>query len=254
MRKLTSSEIKRVELEILSAFHRFCEKNNIKYYLAYGTLIGAIRHKGFIPWDDDIDVVMLREDYEKVKQLLSNDMIENKYEFISFDNGKFHQPVGKIVDTTTIAYKSPDGQFGLWIDIFPLDYYDAKIKRKCMFWRNIIIAKTTNKFNFSNKKDIAKFFVKLLSMPFSIKSCAEKIENATRNAPKNELYTVAYTPYFSDVIREDELVRKEVRFEDRYFFTFENYDEILRRIYGDYMELPPEEKRRTHKLDAYSIE
>ena len=98
---LTNNEIKSIELNLLLEFKRFCELNNLRYYLAYGTLLGAIRHKGFIPWDDDIDVIMPRNDYEKFIEIY----VPSKENFLLRSNklGNFSAPFSKLVDSNTIV-------------------------------------------------------------------------------------------------------------------------------------------------------
>ena len=111
-------------LDMMSWYHNLCEKNNLKYYVVGGTALGTIRHKGFIPWDDDIDVGMPREDYEKFKELASNSDLSARYA-IEFPSGKkdFLYPYGKIYDTTTtlIEHTRYKTKRGIFIDVFPLD-------------------------------------------------------------------------------------------------------------------------------------
>ena len=123
---LSMDEIKSVELEILKYVHDFCEKNDIKYFINYGTLIGAVRHKGFIPWDDDIDICMFRKDYEKFIELFSKD--DGKYKILSLESSdKYYNNFIKVIDSKTKIedernYKTYDS--GIFIDIFPMDFFD----------------------------------------------------------------------------------------------------------------------------------
>jgi LPS biosynthesis protein len=122
-RPMTDNDVKGVSIQILHAVDEFCKINNIKYSLAYGTLIGAVRHKGFIPWDDDVDIMMLRPDYEKFIRLFNN-FRPDLYSVVSCElEAEFHWPMAKIVCNTTIKdelgyrYK----QYGFAIDLFPID-------------------------------------------------------------------------------------------------------------------------------------
>ena len=99
MKYLTIEEIHVEETKMLKKFIEFCEKNNLTYYICGGTLLGAIRHKGFIPWDDDIDVMMPRKEFEKLEKILNKKRISENLEFISYDNGNMNYPFGKIMNT-----------------------------------------------------------------------------------------------------------------------------------------------------------
>ena len=124
MKYLTLEEIHKEETEILKKFISFCDENNLTYYICGGTLLGAIRHKGFIPWDDDIDVMMPRNEFEKLEKILNEKKIAENLSFISYDNGNMHYPFGKVINTNIkiddSCVKDKLEQY-LWIDIFPMD-------------------------------------------------------------------------------------------------------------------------------------
>ena len=113
------SEIKKIELDILRAFRSFCEKNSLRYFLAYGTLLGAVRHGGFIPWDDDIDVAMPRTDYERFLK----EFRDERYEVYDLSKKGYFYPFAKLCDTTTVLIEemSVKNSIGVYIDIFPMD-------------------------------------------------------------------------------------------------------------------------------------
>ena len=121
-RRITIEELKRVQLEILDMVTQFCDANGIRYWLDSGTLLGAIRHKGYIPWDDDIDLGMLREDYERFVSVFNES--NDRYRVLSFEwNPDFGFPFAKVCDTTTVLYE-PDERgrkMAINIDIFPYD-------------------------------------------------------------------------------------------------------------------------------------
>ena len=122
MKKLSNVECKEVIFSILKEFADFCDSNKLKYYLAYGTILGAIRHKDFIPWDDDIDVYMPRPDYIRFKTLFKERYSGAKYQLRSDQKNKVDLPFEKVMDMTTIVdTKMNDVDHHLWIDIFPLD-------------------------------------------------------------------------------------------------------------------------------------
>lgn len=253
MKKLSSKEIKEKELNILIAFDSFCSKNNLKYYLAYGTLLGAVRHKGFIPWDDDIDVVMFREDYDKFIELVNSNNINENFKFICVENGTWEEPIGKIIDINTRAYYSSKKNIGIWIDIFPLDYYNKRLFKINAILRRFIIAKGTEKFNFKNKKDIAKFILKIISFPISLMSMSKNINSSSKKSKKSSVVANMVMAYKNDYMNLADLEQGQIEFEGHIFMTFKDTDKYLKRIYGDYMKLPPENKRRTHQMNAFEL-
>ena len=125
MKKLTDKEVKQIELDILEYVHNFCEENGLKYIMNYGTLIGAVRHKGFIPWDDDIDISMPRADYEK---LIASFPKNGRYKILDHRTSKdYFNNFVKVIDTNTkIVDNRNDKTYesGLFIDIFPMDRFD----------------------------------------------------------------------------------------------------------------------------------
>lgn len=135
MKKLSEREIQLSILQILQYFDSYCKKYQLRYYLSGGTLLGAIRHKGFIPWDDDIDVCMPRPDYEKLLITFKNNANE-KYLLSSFDVGNSYRPYVKILDlkTKVISKNSEDEQY-LWIDVIPVDGLpDGEDEIKKVYW------------------------------------------------------------------------------------------------------------------------
>ena len=124
---LSLEEIKRIELGILEYLHQVCEKHDIKYFIDFGTLLGAVRHKGFIPWDDDMDICMLREDYEKLQDyLIANP--DERYEVMSYKNNlNYVYPFMKVQDNQTYLLEEDvriDSNMGIYVDIFPVDGYE----------------------------------------------------------------------------------------------------------------------------------
>ena len=140
MRELDRREVQKVEVALLEEFADICEAHGLKYYLAYGTLIGAARHEGFIPWDDDVDVMMPREDFEKLLSHFDQWRLRTTSKFIHSRNGQSRFPYGRIIDTRTLVdetYCEGGEELGAWIDIFPLEdmpINGASLFRKILYW------------------------------------------------------------------------------------------------------------------------
>ena len=244
-----------IEIEILEQFHLFCIKNNLRYTLAYGTLIGAIRHKGFIPWDDDIDVMMPREDYEKMLKLWSEE-VSDQYVLQDYNSDDdYTNNFAKIRKNNTTFIQSEDEKQkkyhkGIFIDVFPGDripnnfilkkivYIASAVnllysRKFCSGLNGLIgviekILLKTNKTNFSKRRNYAEKIMKHWNKNTELKfvfpctiQCCKK-----------------YLP--SDMFEN----LKIANFENREFYITKNYDEILRNEYGNYMLFPPENEQK----------
>jgi len=251
------------QIKILKAVCDICDDNSIPYYICFGTLLGAVRHKGYIPWDDDIDIVLFRKDYIKLKDLL---MKQTKYEwldYIDYEKEGYYYTFAKAVDNSTVA-KQDDNKtiYGIWVDIFPLDNIpDDKTERnkfiKKLIRRRAVIMSMTTDFKAEKRikhvfiKRILHFYSKFINKDKFLKNYLNLIEK----------YNNQDTKYvglgFSSRICEGSL--KKEWFKERIDFEFENnlfkgpkeYDDLLKHLYGNYMELPPIDKRRDHKIIAW---
>ena len=255
MKVINSEELRIIQLGILQNVADFCDKHNITYFLAYGTLIGAIRHNGFIPWDDDIDIAMPRPDYERF--IRSFNTQNSHIQVVSIHSDKrFGMSYAKAHDTRTMLYETlyKKNVYGVYIDIFPID--GVKNKRQILLITLINKILHTKKANFSHRKiskKIINFIGKIILIPFStytILKCIDKI---------SQKYPYDSTPYAGGicdtVVGERAMINSEVfkgslqhEFEGRLYKIPIGYDKWLRRIYGDYMQLPPIEKRTTHHV------
>lgn len=133
---LTAKELQKIEFDALSWFNDFCQKHGLKYCLFYGTLLGAVRHRGFIPWDDDVDVIMLREDYSRFCELMRDQADDARYRFYAPEiNEHYFYPFGKLIDSHTELVENTTDcgvRMGVFIDIFPFDddIADERISKK----------------------------------------------------------------------------------------------------------------------------
>lgn len=251
---IDTKELKEIQLYILDKINEFCKNNNIKYYLGYGTLLGAIRHKGYIPWDDDIDICLKRKDYDFLIRNFSDDRVKIIYSEKCED---FYLTFAKAVDTLTVLKEDVDTNYniGVFVDIFPLDEIpNSKLKK--VYLKSEIYLKMLTLKNLSRKKrttikNIILNVGKFLLYPVTKKYLINKIDrNAKKyiNSNSEIISNLAYPIYHKkDIWRKedfDEVIT--VTFEDREYLAPKGYDNILKSLYGKYMELPPVEKRVTH--------
>ena len=260
MNYLDKRTIQLLEVNILVKFHDFCVNNNLKYSLVAGSLLGAVRHKGFIPWDDDIDVGMPRRDYEKLK-MLKIKFNDERYNLLSDDDGPY--PFSKIYDTRiSIDSKASTDKF-LWIDVFPLDGVPQNnLMALSRFIKASIVRRMYTVLDSSWQKDTfsaRKVFKYLLCVPAKImgKEKCKKIliKNAKKSEYDNSFYIGAVVwgihGLGERIPREEFEKSVELDFEDHKFLAMKCWDLVLKNIYGNYMELPPEEKRVCHTMTAY---
>ena len=267
MRELTKDEIKARQIEILNYFKATCEELGLRYSLAYGTLLGAVRHGGYIPWDDDIDVCMPREDYDKFC-----DFIRGKSgKFVLFDiksNDTYYQNFAKVVDTETVlvdvqTIKQVSG-LGLNVDVFPFDNcptdekeYNKWLKkvRKLSKWKSFIVNKG---FPVGNNiiKTTLRSLQKIISLSLGLRFWMQRLEKEIKkynNASTERMTNISlYSIYKKSVPASWFNNLKEIKFEDEIYSCFSNTDEYLINLYGDYMTPPPEEQRvAPHGYTAY---
>lgn len=118
MEPLTVDDVKLIELEIMDEIDRVCNEHGVQYFLGYGTLLGAVRHGGFIPWDDDMDIVMMRDQYELLMSHFNEWRTTDRFKLVSYRDGSSIYQFAKIVDTTTVFYEKfvgKDASYGVWV-------------------------------------------------------------------------------------------------------------------------------------------
>ncbi|MBU5592428.1 LicD family protein [Clostridium sp. MSJ-4] len=260
-----------IMLDILKAVDTICRKNNLTYWLEGGTLLGAVRHKGFIPWDDDVDIAMPREDYEKFISIAKKELPDNLFLQTSYTDLEYDMPWMKVRHNNSeiVEYKIGNYHNGLFIDIFPFDYYrdvEGYINSKKRFkfiYRTLILVKEPFE-KVTNKKilikNTLKFFTKVILFPFTFMS-KRKIFNkiyALRDkyvgkygAKDSEILGYGIDTVFWNFSIEKNSVfpLKELSFEDGSFYVPGNYDAYLTKLFGDYMKLPEEKDRIPHNLE-----
>lgn len=259
MEKYELSPLQKKLLDMLRWFDQFCRDNNLNYYLLGGTMLGAARHQGFIPWDDDIDVGLFREDYEKFITLMENSVKENKYivEAPNSKNDDFCYPYAKIYDisTTLIENYNIPLKRGIFIDVFPLDYLgngekDCKVKYKPI--KNLYNFYLSRVASISSHRSWYKNFAILLlkNIPF-INNRQLRIKLDKKCNCTNKVYTWGGNLLGNWGLKEIMPVSiigkpKLYNFENLEVYGVENYDEYLTYLYGNWRKLPPKEKQVTH--------
>ena len=266
MRKLSIEEAKKIELDILDFIDSFCKEHGINYCINYGTLIGAIRHKGFIPWDDDIDLSMTRENYERFIQLFSEK--QSRYQILSlemddqyFNNFiKIVDPTTKIIDTrNTKTYDS-----GVFIDIFPMDTFnDTKVVDICYKLESFKLLSFSKHKNIvygdSKLKDLIRTLFWLFLRPVSPRFFANQIE---KQIQKYRVKDGKYIAFIPSKAKEKEIFPRDM-FDELIETPFEHlvlpapkrFDVVLKQFYDDYMTVPPKEKQiYIHEFEAYKLE
>lgn len=259
MKLLSIEDIKVIQLQIVDFFVAVCEKYNLTYYLSYGTLLGAVRHGGYIPWDDDIDLLMPRKDYMNLIYIMQSE--GGRYKCYSvFEKGNYYYPFIKISDTATRidngSFK-PIENMGVNIDIFPLDFYDGnkavKRKIKMQFYKLVLCWGSKFEKSISRLRNIFKKMLYGIYKNNNPKKYSVKIEKLSSYCDKaTDLFFVGQ----SGEEFKSEWFGKGVKlpFENRNLVCPENYDLVLKQMYGDYMKLPPEEERvYPHGANAYLI-
>ena len=252
-------EIQQMELGIMEYIHEVCQKIGVKYFLAYGSLIGAVRHKGFIPWDDDMDICMLREDYEKLQDyLIANP--DERYEVMSYKNNlNYVYPFMKVQDNHTYLLEEDvriDSNMGIYVDIFPVDGYenDANFKNKMT---KLIKKRQLSCYTFkgiTNTKSVLNSLIRYISVIIfyftNTNKYVAQIEELAKSRKVSDYEEVDYLIYKDmnkPVWRREWLEQVTTgTFEGKKFTIPKKYHEILTSDYGDYMQLPPVEQRVSH--------
>ena len=257
--KETLDKLHQVELEILDDFVNVCEKHKLRYFLTGGTMLGAIRHSGFIPWDDDIDIGMPREDYDKFIKI-GTDALGDKYTLECFElNKNYYLPFAKIKKNNTIFDEGiikDKLSKGIFIDIIPFENVD-KINKSLKFRAGMVknIMETmfckmhARKLSHTNKP-LFCFFLKLLPKRVLMKM-QHHYQTKCKNNDSKYINALGGTYHYlkETFKREDILPPKKIKFEDREYYGMNKPDVYLSQIFGDYMKLPPQEKRRNHRPD-----
>ena len=265
MKELTLQELKEIEFDILKMFDAFCKEHNIRYFLAFGTLLGAIRYKKFIPWDDDIDVLVPREDYDRLIQLFKDN---DRYQLFAFEKKESYPfPFAKLCDMTTRKEETVYNNritLGVDMDIFPLDAFDnnfEEAKKESTRIKKYMNGLGFTKINKPQTNNPLKYLVwkvilayhKILGHKYYIRKIVKeccKVKDSSYLGAKVWCIWDERGIIPAEVFADATLVE----FEGEMFPAPIGYDTYLTCLYGDYMPEPPKEKQKTHHFfTAYRI-
>ncbi|MEG0774554.1 LicD family protein [Clostridium sp.] len=253
--------LQQIMINIMVEIDRICRENNIKYWLDSGTLLGCIRHDGFIPWDDDLDICMPREDYDKFIAIAKSELSKDLF-LQSFESDKHSQNTWvKVRDRNSIlvSNKYEKGHTGVFIDIFPMDFYEVggKKERYKKLINNLFVsywlkkAPFTKPFSKNLAKNMYKLFCKIIfsilffvdySTLIKLSSKLEKRINGKEEKKDYMGYGVE-VPFYIKHKEDTVFPLQQRKFEGINFYIPKDYHSYLQTLYGSYMELPPEDKR-----------
>lgn len=264
MKEMSKKESKDVLINLLIYFNKLCRDNDIKYTLLGGSMIGAIRHKGMIPWDDDIDVALTKEEYNKLLNVItiSNNGI---YKFEDYKkNNTLYYPFLKLIDTRTIVddnFKKIE-DYGAYLDIFCLNNIsDKKIFAKFhyykfLFYKIIISGYAT--INYSKKtkhfvlKKIGKMITKIIGINYILKCYNKHEKKYNKRLTKHVVLNWPGYCFEKDVLDANDFKEYiDCEFDGVNAMIIKNYDKVLRHTFGNYMEFPPKDQRVNHNMKFY---
>ena len=254
-------------LKTMKKFDAFCKKFNIEYVAAYGTVIGAVRHKGLIPWDDDIDVFMDWDNYNRFLSL-KEQALSIGCKIVDRKNHGYYLPIAKFQDSSSTIWEHQSLPYilGVFIDIFPLGYVcdieDAQKKHKKYLYHSQMLTKGYRRFSFTFPN-----LISILKRPFDFINCLKERKNIERHLTEldrldeviSNITSGEFRLYYRSMDTFERSLFKASWFKSSIRVPFEDfeipipigYDEYLRTCYGDYMKLPPIEKQVSHHSHYY---
>lgn len=253
------SDLQSELLKMMKIVHEICVNNNIRYYIIGGTQLGAVRHQGFIPWDDDIDIGLPRSDYDKLLNLPSDEWPEHLYIKTPNNSTDLIFPYAKIINkNTTLIEDRLNGIIeGIYIDVFPLDgaghcRYLTKIRYYRYYWKQGLL------FNNQDHGRKKTFLRRIIQSYARICNRHKLYMNVYKFMSKKDFDKSRYIGNYAGAWGLKEFMLREhfghpklYKFEDSYFFGVEDANSYLKSLYGEYMLLPPDDKRKSHHNFKY---
>ena len=260
MKPITTHELRKIQIEILKSIHNYCQENNLRYSLAYGTLLGAVRHKGFIPWDDDIDIMMPRPDYE---QFLKGYRGYNEFYQVQdyCTDHSYWFSFAKVYDNRTILIEK-EAKNGVYIDVFPIDGVPNNAQEKerveelltKIICHDLRISSKSYLFKKNKLFNYLKYIIQNLRVP-ARKQIIDNIHFITKKflygstSNAGIIFYDKFQAIIPQIVYEE---YKNIEFEGLTCKCISNTDLYLKTVYGNYMQLPPEEERvGRHNIQAY---
>lgn len=259
--ELSTRQQQELMLDIMKSIHKFFETNGLRYTMIYGTLLGAVRHQGFIPWDNDMDIGVPRPDYDKMLALLDNGKCigTHLYHLHYGNDDNYHYQITRICDDRTIVkppyIRDTPKRMGLWVDIFPIDGVPAMspigILRRSRLFINKKIQIADIYALRSGRTDIGNRIGNLVCAIFpNPKKRNQTIDAILRKTPFESSAMVAdmedRDEHYAIMTRDDFDQAVLMNFESEKFYAPKNWQKYLEDYYGDYMTLPPEKDRMVH--------
>lgn len=264
MKEIQIDELRELQMQILDYVDSFCRKNDIKYTISGGTLLGAIRHGGYIPWDDDIDIQMLRDEYNRFTKLWNQEIDKHdNYELVNIESGNnMGYAIGKVHDVRTITYVGGIERTGVFIDVFPvdkvIDMNDFAKRHKTIrkLYKKQFQVFAIQRMDFHERSLLKRIYLLLFHPRKTREQFAIEINQLAQKYNDNDCDLVyemiagarCKTPMNIDVFHDF----ISIEFEGRKYMAVSDYDTYLQATFGDYMKLPPEDKQvRTHEFASY---
>lgn len=237
-------------LEILKEIDKICKKHHITYWLDGGTMLGCARHKGFIPWDDDLDIAVFEEDYERLLHILQQELPSQYNVLWPGNNKNFSFNFAKVVDSKSYVEQEgglstpQEGITGLWVDIFPMVHGNRPVRKMVEPLYGRCFRQSRDLEGIKYKKILAYLVYPIAYLLLGIAKIAglfiskDKCVNSYGTGRANAQYSTRHRSWVVPTI--------DMQFEDGMFPMPHNYDAYLTALYGDYKQIPPEDKRMIH--------
>ena len=258
-------KVQMAQLDVAKEIKRVCDENDIQYFLCFGTMLGAVRHQGFIPWDDDLDIGMMRSEYERFLEIAPRKLKPEYVVQTWYNTPEYPLPFAKVRKRGTVYLEGKHSllkENGFYVDVFPFDYLPADAQERAaldkklldLFRTKLMKSKSTPWMENGSiiwKKRIGYLYYQLKAAMTTHEKLIQEYETLVASFPENDLV------YWQDPAMHLRSLKRvwceelaEVSFEGELFKGPKNYDEMLTAIYGNYMQLPPEDQRENrHQIE-----
>lgn len=259
-KKLNDEEIRDRLLALMDRFDEICKENSLSYSLYAGTLLGAARHEGFIPWDDDVDVTMPWDDYKKL-QALSKEINSDSFKIMSSEiDDDYNYPFLKFVDGTTYAkFKKIYDKGGAFLDVFPMNHVPDDLNYRKYVYKSLDdlhdkVALGCSKFGKNIVLNLEKIYFRRHRKKYrdDMIKLLDEMESKSKNSEEVGIILWSRNKYKETFKADDVLNLTKLNFEGRKYSCFVSYKEILTNLYGEWTKLPPKNKRiPKHNFSLY---